>query len=224
PSVGAWTSRILGNIIILGIRTLIALYHDPKKSLQLSGSAHYFLTGSICAIWYREIIRLGLLPLSSEEEMALVKRKKHIPNESSGDVYSYIINNLPSRHWIVRRFFDWTCYFAFFIILCTMPHLSLKVFGMPNNLTLESITGGSLYSALILAGLLSRDGSFVNAFSWNLLCFSGKISFSIYLLHPIGFTIVNEFATSIGVQGAAKEIEAEEKVNDILDAVMLTFV
>ncbi|CAG8807452.1 28756_t:CDS:2, partial [Dentiscutata erythropus] len=58
PDIGAWAGRILGNIIIFVLRTLIAIYHDPNESLHLSGSAHYFLSGSICAIWYREIIRL----------------------------------------------------------------------------------------------------------------------------------------------------------------------
>ncbi|CAG8558757.1 20259_t:CDS:1, partial [Gigaspora margarita] len=167
-----------------------------------------------------EIIRLGLLPLSLEEEKALVK---NISNESPG-VCNYIINNLPSRHWVIRRFFDWTCYFIFFIILCTMPHLSSKVLGLPKNLILEIYAGGFLYAFLILVGLLSRNSSFVNAFSWNLLCFSGKISFSIYLLHPIGLTFVNNYATSIGKQGADKETEDDEKVNDMLDAVMLSFV
>ncbi|CAG8594711.1 15911_t:CDS:2 [Gigaspora rosea] len=52
----------------------------------------------------------------------------------------------------------------------------------------------------------------------------GKISFSIYLLHPIGLTIVNNYATSIGVRGAVNETEDDEKVNDVLDAVMLAFV
>ncbi|KAF0544244.1 acyltransferase [Gigaspora margarita] len=223
PKIGAWTGRVLGNIIIFGVRTLIALYHDPGDSLQLSGSAHYFLSGSICAIWYREIVRLGLFPLSLEEEKALVKKKQYISNESSG-VCSYIINNLPSRHWVIRHFFDGICYFIFFIILCTMPHLSSKVLGLPKNLILELYTGGFLYAFLILAGLLSRNSSFVNACSWNLFCFSGKISFSIYLLHPVGLTIVNNYATSIGVRGAANETEDDEKVNDVLDAVMLAFV
>ncbi|CAG8563450.1 5217_t:CDS:2 [Dentiscutata heterogama] len=140
PDIGAWAGRILGNIIIFVLRTLIVIYHDPNESLHLSGSAHYFLSGSICAIWYREIIRHGLLPLSLEEEKAL------------------------------------------------------------------------------------ENVSFVNACSWNLLCFSGKISFSTYLLHPIGLTIVNNYATTIGVQGAARETEDDEKVNDILDAVMLSIV
>ncbi|CAG8543500.1 8436_t:CDS:2, partial [Dentiscutata erythropus] len=127
-----------------------------------------------------EIIRLGLLPLSLEEEKALEKKRKRV---------------------------------------CTS-----KVFGMPKNLLIEIYTGGFLYAFLILAGLLSRTSSFVNACSWNLLCFSGKISFSIYLLHPIGLTIVNNYATTIGVQGAARETEDDEKVNDILDAVMLSVV
>ncbi|CAG8856799.1 25400_t:CDS:1, partial [Gigaspora margarita] len=161
-----------------------------------------------------EIIRLGLLPLSSEEEKVLVK---NVSNESPGGC-SYIINNLPSRHWVIRRFFDWACYFIFFIILCTMPHLSSKVLGLPKKFNIGIYAGGFLYAFLILVGLLSRNSSFVNAFSWNLLCFSGKISFSIYLLHPIGLTFVNKYATSIGKQGADKETEDDEKVNDMLDA------
>lgn len=227
PDIGAWTSRILANIIIVIIRTLIALYHDPDNALYLSGTAHYFLSGSISAIWYREIMRIGLLPLSLEEEMALTGRTKYIINENSSPkqrIYGYIISYLPSRHWFIRQFFDLICYVLFFIILCTMPHLSSKALGMPNNLTLELQAGGSLYALLILVGLLSRNSSFTKAFSWNLLCFSGKISFSMYLLHPIAFTLVNTYATSIGRKGAKKETDDVEKVNCILDAIMLTFV
>ncbi|CAG8856719.1 12416_t:CDS:1, partial [Gigaspora margarita] len=58
PNIGAWAGRMLGNIIIFVVRTLIVLYHDPETPLLLSSLAHYFLSGSICAIWYREIIRL----------------------------------------------------------------------------------------------------------------------------------------------------------------------
>ncbi|CAG8474277.1 12893_t:CDS:2 [Dentiscutata heterogama] len=96
PNIGAWTGQILGNIII-------------------------FARIYMCNL-DREIIRLGLLPLSLEEEKDLETKEKQIFNESS-------------------------------------------VFGISKIWVLECKTGGFLHGSLILAGLLSCNGSFVNIFS-----------------------------------------------------------
>ncbi|CAG8488281.1 14266_t:CDS:2 [Dentiscutata erythropus] len=90
-------------------------------------------------------------------------------------------------------------------IFWTIP-TEMKILGMPRMphmryvLELENSFGGFLYAILIL------------------------ISFSIYLLHPIAQTFVNEYLTQIGISGAEKELDKEEKANDILDAVIMSYV
>ncbi|CAG8738880.1 11124_t:CDS:1, partial [Racocetra fulgida] len=78
--------------------------------------------------------------------------------------------------------------------------------------------GGSLDAILILFDLLSRNGSFVKALSCNSLRFCGQISFSMYLLHPIAMTWVNEYVPSVGYKAADKESNETDKANLILDA------
>ncbi|RIB04685.1 hypothetical protein C2G38_2283386 [Gigaspora rosea] len=200
PEIGAWICRILGNIILLAKWEELYLIYRDAQNTTLVSNAHIFLTGSICSIWYREIIRLGLLPLSSKEEKTLVGKS----NDSDEDILKnsssmkQIINKFPSRHKLTRLCYDFGYYITLFIILCTFPHLSEKVFGMPRdtlNLNLEKSFGGSLYAILILGGLLSCDSSFVNACSCNFLRFCGRVSFSIYLLHPIPLTFVSKYLT-----------------------------
>ncbi|CAG8657758.1 4935_t:CDS:2, partial [Dentiscutata heterogama] len=231
PAIGAWLCRILANVIIVIKRTelLIAHSEDRKKfhKSSFSDTFHIFLVGSICAIWYREIIRLGLLPLSLEEENSLDDKSNdcNISTLKRSRFIKLIINKLPSRHQFARCFFDFGCYFLLLLKLCTLPHIAEKVFGLrrTRQMILERKLGGSLDAMLILFGLLSRNGSFVKALSCNFLRFCGKISFSIYLLHPIAMTFVNKYVTSIGLKAAKKEKSAEEKANVILDAVMLSF-
>ncbi|CAG8711936.1 20501_t:CDS:2 [Cetraspora pellucida] len=113
-------------------------------------------------------------------------------------------------------------------IFWTIP-TEMKILGMPRTkyeryeVKLENNFGGFLYAILILVGLLSRDSSFVNACSSNFLRFCGQISFSIYLLHPIALTFVNEYLTWIGISAAEKEPDKREKVNNMLDAVMISY-
>ncbi|CAG8843647.1 2449_t:CDS:1, partial [Racocetra persica] len=56
------------------------------------------------------------------------------------------------------------------------------------------------------------------ALSCNFLRFCGQISFSIYLLHLIAITWVNEYVSSIGPKAAKKESSKFEKANVMLDA------
>ncbi|CAJ0750618.1 14650_t:CDS:1, partial [Entrophospora sp. SA101] len=111
--------------------------------------------------------------------------------------------------------------------------LSSKILGYEYDLKvlrLETNAGGLLYTALILLGLLSRNESFVELLSWNYFCFCGKISFSIYLLHPIAFNLVtnyfNEYLTFIGNVETLKDVDQSdqiEKNNDMFDSVMLSY-
>nr|CAG8436155.1 10612_t:CDS:2 [Entrophospora candida] len=145
-------------------------------------------------------------------------------------VYNYFYKKLPTFHTILRKVFDLSCYVMFIIILCTMPRLSSKVLGYLYDLHLELNAGGLLYSTLILLGLLSRNESFVNLLSLNYFRFCGKVSFSIYLLHPIAFNLVNNYIsnylTFIGNVETLKDVDQSdefEKNNDIFDSVMLSF-
>ncbi|CAG8780996.1 20717_t:CDS:2, partial [Dentiscutata erythropus] len=232
PAIGTWICRILVNVIIVTKRTELLIAHSEDRKEFYKSSfleiVHIFLVGSICAIWYREIIRLGLLPLSLEEENSLADKSNdyNISTLIRSRFVKLIISKLPSRHQFARYFFDFGCYFLLLLKFCTLPHISEKVFGLSrtSEMVLERKLGGSLDAILIFFALLSRNGSFVNAFSCDFLRFCGKISFSIYLLHPIAMTFVNEYVTSIGYKAADKESNEDEKANVILDAVMLSFV
>ncbi|CAG8469141.1 6960_t:CDS:2 [Gigaspora margarita] len=231
PNIGAWTCRILCNIILMIIRTNLLTSYKHYHDEYLQTNAHIFMAGTICSIWYREIIRLGLLPLSSKEEKDLTSKSNNFNNfdgilHTNLSFMKRIIKKLPSRYQLIRSFFDLGCYITLFMILCTFPHLSEKILGMPRigfELVLENRVGGFLYAILILAGLLSRDGSFINACSCNFLRFCGRISFSIYLLHPIALTFVNEHLTWMGLNNAEDEFDKREKANNMFDAVIMSY-
>ncbi|CAG8564454.1 8124_t:CDS:2, partial [Gigaspora rosea] len=199
PKIGAWTCRIVCNIILMIIRTNLlksySYYHDE----YLNTNAHIFLVGTICSIWYREIIRLGLLPLSSKEEKDLTSKSNNFNNF---DVITH--TNLSFMKRIIKK-------------LPSMPRIRFELM-LENNKF-----GGFLYAILILVGLLSRDGSFINACSCNFLRFCGRISFSIYLLHPIALSFVYENLTWMGLNDAEDEFDKREKANNMLDAVILSY-
>ncbi|CAG8668562.1 4771_t:CDS:2 [Cetraspora pellucida] len=231
PAIGAWICRILANVIIVNVRTELLISSDERNLdfVNTDGSRHIFVTGSICAIWYREIIRLGLLPLSLEEENILDDKSNNCntPIFIRSSFVQLIISKLPSRHQFARCFFDFGCYILVFLKICTLPHHAEVVFGEPRayDIIIErKQLGGSLDAIIILCALLSRSGSFVKALSCDFLRFCGKISFSMYLLHPIAMTWVNDYMPFIGIKAAEKESSETEKGNFILDAVMMSFV
>ncbi|CAG8755640.1 6568_t:CDS:2, partial [Dentiscutata erythropus] len=231
PIIGAWICRVLANVFIVAKRTELLMARSLDTDFFRSSFTEtlcIFLVGSICAIWYREIIRLGLLPLSLEEENSLADKSNdyNISTLTRLGFVKFIISKLPSRHQCARKFFDFGCYFLLLLKFCTLPHVAEKVFGVPrtDDMVLERKLGGLLDGMLIFFGLLSRNGSFVTALSCNLLRFCGKVSFSIYLLHPAALTIVSEYGTSIGYKAADQESDEVEKANVMLDAVMLSFV
>ncbi|CAG8778882.1 2136_t:CDS:2, partial [Racocetra persica] len=228
PAIGAWICRIIANVIIVTIRTKLLIASSERDDGFYSNSfvskIHIFLTGSICAIWYREIIRLGLLPLRLEEEKNILAENLNnfnIPTLIKPSFVQLIISKLPSRHQFARWFFDLGCYFFAFIKLCTLPHPAEIVFGLPRSYDMfleRKKLGGLLDAILILFGLLSRNGSFAKALSCDFLRLCGQISFSIYLLHPLGMKLVNECVPSIGYHAANQESDAIDKGNAILDA------
>ncbi|CAJ0856094.1 11826_t:CDS:2 [Entrophospora sp. SA101] len=238
---GEFIGRFIALSIIVFARTIIALTLGDRNPLWLEGTAHYFLAGSLGAILYREAVRLNLLPKSEEEEKKddnndeenaykIPKKPKNKKDLLVSLVYNYFYQKIPTLHTALRNMFDLSCYIMFIIILCTMPRLSSKVLGYSYNLQLEINAGGLLYAALILLGLLSRNESFVKLLSWNYFCFCGKISFSIYLLHPIAFNLVNNYIsnylTFIGNVETLKDVDQSdevEKYNDMFDSVMLSF-
>ncbi|CAG8531341.1 22249_t:CDS:2, partial [Racocetra persica] len=235
PAIGAWIGRIIANVILVTIRTEFLAAHSENYNknktkfyvIDFWGAIHIFLTGSICAIWYREIIRLGLLPLSLEEEDTLTNKSNNCNIPTRLSFVELIISKLPSRHQFARYFFDFGCYLLVLLKFCTMPHLTRKFFGLrrTNEIIIErQYFGGLLDAILILFGLLSRKGSFVKALSCSFLRFCGQISFSIYLLHPLAMALVNEYVPSIGYKAAKKKSNRDEKADLILDAVMLSFV
>ncbi|CAG8840878.1 22750_t:CDS:2, partial [Racocetra persica] len=136
-----------------------------------------------------EIIRLRLLPLSLEEEKNILaddSNNCNIPTFIRPSFVQLIISKLPTE----------------------------IIFGLPRSrdMILErKKLGGLLDAIIILFGLLSRNGSFVKALSCRFLRFCGKISFSMYLLHPIAMSFVNVYVPSVGFKAAVKEINAMDK-------------
>ncbi|CAG8468430.1 10565_t:CDS:2 [Scutellospora calospora] len=230
PAIGAWICRIIFNVIIVTKRTDFLLAPHNIYDEDFQNNVQVFLAGSICAIWYREIIRLGLLPLSLEEERTQLNNSNNynISRFIKSSFAKFIVSKLPSRHQFARCFFDCGCYFVFLLKYCTLPHPADIVFGLPRSnyeMILErNVFGGSLDAILILFCLLSRNGTFVNTASWNFFRFCGKISFSLYLLHPISMTFVNEYIPSIGVNERGNESDEEYKASLIFDAIIMSYV
>ncbi|CAG8830975.1 16206_t:CDS:1, partial [Cetraspora pellucida] len=236
PAIGACICRILVIVILVIKRTECFIANSESYMKHKAGlhknhffdTLHIFLTGSLCAILYREIIRLGLLPLSLEEEDILTDKSNSCNTPTRLSFIKLIISKLPSRHKFARCFFDFGCYFLVLLKFCSLPHPAAKIFGLPHNihgLFLERTKlGGLLDAMLILFGLFSHKGSFVKALSCNLLRFCGQISFSIYLLHPISLTLVNEYVPSVGYKAAKNEPNGDEKADLMLDALMISFV
>ncbi|KAJ3333796.1 hypothetical protein HDU91_002848, partial [Kappamyces sp. JEL0680] len=97
--------------------------------------------------------------------------------------------------WItfaIRTFLDGLCY----VLLCLitlldafrLPHYGNLLPWLPRLKESELVLGG-LFSLLILSALYSEK-SFSRLFYWNFAQFAGKVSFSLYLWHPVLIEIV----------------------------------
>lgn len=138
---------------------------------------------------------------------------------------------LPSKQIALRSLFDLLCYATAILVAATMPRLAERLLHQhiinDEDMAFERSMGGFPYAALIIFGLLSRNGTFCTIFSWSLLRFCGKISFSLYLLHPLAFHIVNdgplrEILGPIAAGGRDNGKPTEQK-NDMLDSLLVTF-
>src|SRR4051812_47545052 len=73
-NTGLWIGRILGMLVIYWTRLYIIHHLDDKDDRKLEGTAHYFLSGAIAALPFRELSRLEWVPLSSTEEVAKCRK------------------------------------------------------------------------------------------------------------------------------------------------------
>lgn len=98
----------------------------------------------------------------------------------------------PMLTYSLRLLTDGACY-AIVLLLILLDTTTLKHFTpllpwLPRFKDSEVITG-LLYGLLFLCGLWSEK-SFNRIFHWNLLTYAGKISFSLYLWHPLFLELV----------------------------------
>lgn len=98
----------------------------------------------------------------------------------------------PTVTLIIRTIFDAFCYILLVLLMLldtkAMKHYS-KVFPGLIRPADSEVTTGLLYGALFICALFS-DKSFNRLFHWNLATYAGKISFSMYLLHPFSHQII----------------------------------
>ncbi|RUS24174.1 hypothetical protein BC938DRAFT_473999 [Jimgerdemannia flammicorona] len=221
PTMGRWSGRALGLLILLFVESYFLYTREVQNPHKLSGTAQYFLSGSVAAILFHEAMRLDWIPLSEQEEKELEQETK-VKSIATSGFAAHIVALLPTRHQAFRLSWDIANYGIFILCLATMPLLQKKILHFGVYMELEWLAGGGLYASLILTGLFSRDGSFVNAVTWSLLRFSGKVSFGIYLLHPIAFMYVNTIP-SVGPLAADLLQSPADKANVQFDAVCLSF-
>ena len=98
----------------------------------------------------------------------------------------------PMLTYSLRLLTDGACYaIAMLLILLdttTLKHFTPLLPWLPRVKDSEVITG-LLYGLLFLCGVWSEK-SFNRLFHWNLFTYAGKISFSLYLWHPLFLELV----------------------------------
>jgi peptidoglycan/LPS O-acetylase OafA/YrhL len=102
----------------------------------------------------------------------------------------------------VRTIADISCYVLLILIMLldntAMKHYQHVFPWLPRPIDSELSTG-VWYGILILLAIFS-DKSFARLFDWNLARYAGKISFSLYLLHPFSHQLI--FSTLFGPNGS----------------------
>ncbi len=127
-----------------------------------------FLTGSLAAFVYTDLRAGGLLPEAAAEKG-------------------------PARDARLRRLFDVLALVSLAFVFLALPYYARRILSVNEEWAwpyLSTFVGG-----VALFGILSREDGFVaKAFSSRLLMKAGQISFSTYLLHPLGFFIATRMA------------------------------
>jgi len=108
----------------------------------------------------------------------------------SGSMAAFLYMDLRDRNALpesakVRRLFDVLALACLAMIFLALPHYSKAVFNIDGDWSWPYLS--SFVAGMVLFGLLSHEGLLTRGFSWVLLKRAGQISFSTYLLHPLGF-------------------------------------
>lgn len=122
-----------------------------------------FFSGSMVAFIYTDLRERGMLPAAPSEKAS-------------------------TRDARLRKVFDVLAGLCLLMIFLALPHYSKAVFDVDEDWSWPWL---SLFVAgVVLFGLLTReDGWLAKAFNWQVLRMAGQVSFSTYLLHPLGFFI-----------------------------------
>jgi peptidoglycan/LPS O-acetylase OafA/YrhL len=150
-----------------------------------------FFTGSLAAFAYTDLRDSGHLPTASGEQG-------------------------PPRDARLRALYGALAFVCLGLVFLALPHYSKRILSLRSDWAwpfLSTFVGG-----LVLFGVLAReDGFVVKAFSSPLLRMAGQVSFSTYLLHPLGYWL----ATRV-LGGYVKEPIANERLDQILLSWVLT--
>jgi peptidoglycan/LPS O-acetylase OafA/YrhL len=144
-----------------------------------------FLTGSLAAFVYTDLRDRGFLPTSAHEKG-------------------------PARDARLRTLYNALAFVSLLFVFLALPHYAKRILSVREDWAwpyLSIFVGG-----VVLFGVLSREDGFVaKAFSSPLLRMAGQVSFSTYLLHPLGF-----FVATYATGGWLKEGPANERQDQIL--------
>ena len=180
------------SLVIIGIasmRTFGDIHLAPGSMwwIHLPRRLWEFLTGSLVALVYTDI-------------------RRHAMHEAGAEA--------PPRRRDLTRTYDVLAFVCIGLLFLSLPHYSQS-----NPLLRESWPFISLFvGGAILFGLLSREDSyFKTAFSWSFLRKAGQVSFSTYLLHPLGF-----YASSRILGALTQAPDANDQLDQIMFGWLLT--
>lgn len=233
-AIGSLLGRLFVIFLLFRFRAPTMVEYWEKHKGKLESQAGHFLMGSVIAMVWFEVERNGWVPKDKEEETPKLSRSA--PRDQRQLWRSRMTT-------LVRSSADLICYYICWKIMSCMPRYAAKLYGtdfdFDEGMDYEVSWGGLLYAGLIFFSLLARpSSSFQQLASWSLLQFFGKISFDVYLFHPIIIYWVNNLSywrDSIGPIGASRvEIEVREEryfgfdkdhdpANAKLDATLLSF-
>jgi peptidoglycan/LPS O-acetylase OafA/YrhL len=176
-AVEAWRTRLLGLWFLCYGGTMAFCYLSPLRA-KVTTIEHFpvFLIGSVSGILFYE--------MEAARAITLIRIRIDKP-------FRLIVCEI---NWF--SIFTWgldiLCYVTVALMaLSPLPHLKLlspglyKAFGGDREFT----NAAPFFAAIILMALTSNK-SFSKLFHWNFLTFAGKISYSIYIFHPVALAII----------------------------------
>jgi peptidoglycan/LPS O-acetylase OafA/YrhL len=218
PHLRGWVGRLLNtNTIRLYVRILFLVFYGcilygltlitlweretPQRKQYFSDIDFFlpeylatFCQGMVYGILFFELHNVDLLPRTVD------KKPKQIvlplrPTDIKGSYQPFSETTLVLPSYItygLRTITDMACYvllvLSLFIDGTAMKHYRYVFpgLGRPED---SEVVQGLYHGAILFFGLFS-DKSFSRLFQWNLLTYAGKISFSLYLLHPFAQQLI----------------------------------